>query len=182
MGTNNNSDCSSQARKDNERKRRFFSKKEVFFNLRAARIIVEVYFCGKGLALPHCPRLILMHILDKSMKRKVKGGWQVDLAEARWESKTSIAREIGKGLVEYSVKDIENAERKLRKLGIIRTRPIHGSKQNIVGRYLALSENAISIFKDKAQKLNIKQDSDGGDDAEEDCTILPFERPSDWLK
>jgi hypothetical protein len=94
------------------------------------------------------------------MKRKIGSVWEVDLKEARWESKASIAKSIGKGLVDYSTKDLEHAEAKLRKLGLIQTKIIAGPKNNVVGRYLAFTKKALDIFKNQGQKIN-KETSEG---------------------
>ena len=158
MSVPSNTDTSSQSKKNqhiqNTKKRRIFWPTCDWYPLRDARDIIDFYICGKGLKLPHGCRSFLNYLLDNSMKQKTESGWQVDLKETRWESRASIARFMGRGLVEFSAKDVEKAEARLKKAGLIQTRLIHNSKDAIIGRYISMSEDGVKLFRTMGLKIN----------------------------
>jgi hypothetical protein len=143
----NNVDLSSQSVKiQGEEKRRHFFPDPTWFPVREAYDIWTRYISAKGqFKCGHLVNCWVNHYLSKNQKIEESGNWCVDLQETRWESRRSIARNMGIG--QHTIKDVEKAEEFLNKHGLVKTKiivdPRTGSK---IGRYISMSKKCVDLF------------------------------------
>jgi len=154
MGVPSNSDSTSQSKKiQDEQKRRIFHPEPFWFCVREAHDIWTRYISAKGqFKCGHLVNCWINHFLSKGQKIQESGNWSVDLAETRWESRKSIAKNMGIG--QHTAEDCLNAEKFLKKHGLLKTSPITVNNEH-VGRYVGLTKKTMDLFVEGRQLVSL---------------------------